>query len=240
MRGGLWQPIGVLPVAALDEALLERPTEELQALARREGEPLRIAAACALAVRHDATGFDALVEGLRDPNLRYPCLEAMRHLGDPRALPHARKVRRRPFVSRFDRTQAAGVLAKLGEAEGVEHILRRLRRRFLDDDRGLACELAGELRMREAVGALEPIASDPRDLFRGAALKALMRIDPEAWEGPLLRIVRDEAEDEDVRCDCAEILHELGSAEARDLLAGLKTDSEELRSVLCELFDREV
>lgn len=233
--GWLRGPIGVVPLAHLDADLTDAPREALLRVLEEEG-PRRIAAACALASRGDGAGFEVLVEGLSDADLRYPCLEAMRLLGDARAREPAARILRRFFVSRFDRTQAAGVLAALGDARGRAHILSRLRPRFFDEDRGLACELAGELKLEEATPALLRIAEAKTNLFRGAALKALMRIAPDRWEPRLLEIVRAEDEDEDVRCDCAEAVFDFGSDAGRSALEAVETQNEALRSVLSQLF----
>lgn len=233
----LWSHVPV-SVERVDPELLEADTAELLSYLDEGGTGLRAAAGCALALRGDPRALDALVECLKVKDLRYPCLEALRRLDDRRAVEPVRAIFEKRFLGAFERTQAAGLLAQQGDPAGRAHLLARLANRRRDDDRGLAVELSADLGLDEAVPELERIAEDPKDLFRGAALKALASLRPAATRPKLLAIVRDEAEDADVRADAAEALAELGGAGVRDALEiAAASDDAELAEVARGLLD---
>jgi HEAT repeat protein len=233
----LWSHVP-FTVDRVDPELLEADTATLLELLDGDDRGLRAAAACALALRDDPRAIDALVDCLQVKALRYPCLEALRHLDDRRAVPAVRAIFEKRFLSVFDRTQAAGLLAQQGDEAGRRHLLARLTRRRRDDDRGLAIELAADLKLDDAVPELERIAADRADLFRGAALKALAALRPEATRPHLVALVRDAEEDPDVRADCAEALHALGGAGVREALeVAAAADDAELAEVARGLLD---
>src|SRR2546430_1077362 len=80
-------------------------------------------------------------------------LAALAELKDPRALPHVRAVSPRCFPPSFERTQAAGVLARLGDREGGKHLLARAAKKW-SEDRPMALELLGEVKAQGALEAL--------------------------------------------------------------------------------------
>ncbi len=233
----LWSHVPV-SVDRVDPELLEADTATLLEILDTEDHGQRAAAACALALRGDPRALDALIDCLKVKALRYPCLEALRHLDDRRAVPSVRALFEKRFLSVFDRTQAAGLLAQQGDEAGRRHLLVRLGRRRRDDDRGLAIELAADLKLDEAVPELETIAADPRDLFRGAALKALATLRPGATRPRLVALVTNAEEDPDVRADAAEALHALGGAGVREALeVAAGGDDAELAEVARGLLD---
>lgn len=196
----------------------ELTTEELVEMTETGGLATRVAAGRALASRKDPRAFQALVEGLGNRDFRYPAIEGLRVLGDSRAAEHAVSVLDRAFANVFERTQAAGMLASFGDPRGSAHLLERLAKRKRDDDRGLAIELAAEIGLHEALPELERMASDRDDIFRGAALKALARLDCRRYEGLLCGIAVDEQEDPDVRADVVEALAGVPGHQARKAL----------------------
>lgn len=213
----LWRRLPIT-IGQIDPELLEASEEELLGHLEGESVGLKVAAACVLALRGEARAFEPLVEGLGEKGLRYAALEALRHLGDPRAAEPVRRVFGRLFLGPFERTQAAGVLAGLGDEAGRAHLLARIGRRRFTEDRGLAIEIAADLRLEPARPALERLVDRPKEIFRGAALKALAAIDPEAARPRLETVLLDEREDSDVRADAAEALAEVGGPGTRKIL----------------------
>jgi HEAT repeat protein len=196
----------------------ELSSDELHAMTEDGPPPMRVAAARALAERKDPRALPVLLHGLTSKTLCYPALEGLRHLGDERAREPARRLLQKTFLGVFERTQAAGVLAALGDPDGVAHLLARLANRRRDDDRGLAIEVCAEMGLHEAVPELLRASEDGEDLFRGTALKALGAIDPRRFEGVLCRIAGDEAEDPDVRADAVEAIAAMSGERPRRAL----------------------
>jgi HEAT repeat protein len=196
---------------------------------------VRLEAAIGLAELGDGAGLDALVEGLAGSGLRFETLSALRALADTRALEPVRRFFRRILLSGWERTAAAGVLARLGDREGRAFLIDKIARRR-GDELGLAIEIAGDLKLAEAREGLQRVAAEPSQLFRGAALRALGMLGDEAVLGLLTRVLLDEAEDAAVRMDAAEGLMHLGTPRARALLeeASRAVRDEELAKVVCE------
>jgi HEAT repeat protein len=195
---------------------------------------VRFEAARGMAALKHPAGLEVLVEGLEEDLLRFRALGALAELGDDRALPAVRRLFHRLLLPAFDRTQAAGVLAKLGDAEGAQWLLKRtVRRRF---NWALAVELCGEVKLPGALERLHVIVSDPKDDCRGAAARGLGRLgDPKAlpW---LLSLLDEPGVREDYRLDAAEGLWVLGIPEGRDRVrAVLPVFSPEARAELSEL-----
>ena len=203
----------------------ELTSDELAEMTRTEALAVRIAAARALAQRGDGRAFPVLLEGLSGRHFRYPSLEGLRFLRDHRAGEPAAKIMNSVFSGAFERTQAAGVLVALGEPRGGEFLMERLRRRKRDDDRGLAIELAAEVGLHDAVPELERIAEDRADIFRGAALKALLALEPRRFERVLCAVARDEQDDPDVRSDALEAISRLPGEQPRRAMEDARTSS---------------
>ena len=199
---------------------------------------VRFEAARGMAALKHPAGLEVLVEGLEEELLRFRALGALAELGDDRALPAVRRLFHRLLLPAFDRTQAAGVLAKLGDPDGAQWLLKRtVRRRFnWAQDRALAVELCGEVKLPGALERLHAIVSDPKDDCRGAAARGLGRLgDPKAlpW---LLALLDEPGVREDYRLDAAEGLWVLGIPEGRDRVrAVLPVFSPEARAELSEL-----
>jgi HEAT repeat protein len=217
-------------------SLIGAPARALLAkLVRDEVFEVRFEAASGLAESGDAAAFPVLVEGLERPAMRFAALSALQILGDPRSSEPVRQFFKKAFLSASERTAAAGVLAKLGDDEAKSWLLQRVTSRK-GDDRGLAIELAGELRLLSAFEPLARSLADRSDLFRGAAARALgMLGDERAFE--LIRAVLfDESEDEETRMDAAEGLMNLKTDEAKLFLEKAKESvrSPQVREVIEE------
>ncbi|WP_224245057.1 HEAT repeat domain-containing protein [Hyalangium gracile] len=209
------------------------------ALARMLEDPIpeiRFEAARGMAALKHSSGLDILVEALDTDILRFRALGALAELGDARALPAVKRLFGRWLLPAFERTQAAGVLARLGDAEGAEYLLKRTQKKW-SADRALAVELCGEVKATGALERLHAILRDPKDPCRGAAARGLGRLgDPKAlpW---LLALLEDTAAPEDCRLDAADGLWRLGLPEgqARVKAAAPTFASPEAREELAEL-----
>lgn len=210
-------------------------------LARALEDPVfevRFEAARGMAALKHPAGLEVLVNAFDEELLRFRALGALAELGDARALPAVQRLFHRWMLPAFDRTQAAGVLAKLGDAEGAAWLLKRTQRRRWSwaQDRALAVELCGEVKAPGALERLHAILIDPKDDCRGAAARGLGRLaDPSAlpW---LLALLDEPGVHEDYRLDAAEGLWLLGVPEGRDRVhAVLPSFSPEVRAELSEL-----
>jgi HEAT repeat protein len=155
-----------------------------------------------------------LIEGLADNDLRFRALGALAELGDPGALPAIRKLFKRWLLPAFDRTQAAGALAKLGDAEGGQFLLARTRGRWTVD-RAMAVEMLGEVKAEGALERLTEILKDPADLCRGAAARGLGRLKDARAVEVLAATLSERGATDDLRLDVAEGLCLLELPEAR-------------------------
>ncbi|MFY0568983.1 HEAT repeat domain-containing protein [Archangium lansingense] len=199
---------------------------------------VRFEAARGMAALKHPAGLEVLVAALEEDLLRFRALGALAELGDARALSAVQRLFHRWILPAFDRTQAAGVLAKLGDAEGAAWLLKRTQRRRWSwaQDRALAVELCGEVKAPGALERLHAVITDPKDDCRGAAARGLGRLaDPRAlpW---LLALLDEPGVHEDYRLDAAEGLWLLGVPEGRDRVrAVLPAFSAEARAELSEL-----
>jgi HEAT repeat protein len=199
---------------------------------------VRFEAARGMASLKHPAGLEVLVEALDEDLLRFRALGALAELEDARALPAVQRLFHRWMLPAFDKTQAAGVLAKLGDAEGAAWLLKRTQRRRWNwaQDRALAVELCGEVKASGALERLQAIVTNPKDDCRGAAARGLGRLaDPKAlpW---LLALLDEPGVHEDYRLDAAEGLWLLGLPEGRDRVrAVLPSFSPEVRAELSEL-----
>jgi HEAT repeat protein len=218
---------------------LERPsTRHLLAAALADPDfNVRFEAARGMAALHHGAGLEVLIEALDRAHLRFRALGALAQLGDARALPAIRRIHRRWLLNGFERSQAAGAMARLGDPEGASWLIQRTRRRR-GLDRALAVELLGEVKAEGAWERLREVLLDPRDPTRGAAARGLGRLgDLRAAADPVS--ILDAADlPIDLRLDAAEGLCLLGDAGARarvEAAAASWPDSEareELRRML--------
>lgn len=164
---------------------------------------VRFEAARGMAALHHSAGLEVLIEALDHADLRFRALGAIAELGDSAALPAVKRIFGKWILPTFERTQAAGVLAKFGDAAGYAHLFKRAGKRWRPD-RALAAELLGAVKAPGAFEHLARMVSDPKDVYRGAAARGLGRLgDPRALP-LLLPLLEDLSLPEDVRLDGAE------------------------------------
>ena len=197
---------------------LEQPScrEVLRALVPDPVPSVRFEAARGLAAIGDPAGIDVLIEALQTGELRFRALGALATLGDPRAVPAIQALFNRLWLPPYERTQAAGALAKFGDQAAALHLIERTRE-HRSADRALAIELSGEVRAPGALERLESILADEEDedSCRGAAARGLGHLrDRRALPG-LLRLLQDLKQSDDLRLDAAEGICRLGGREAR-------------------------
>lgn len=198
---------------------------------------VRFEAARGMAALKHPAGLEVLVSALEDRALRFRALGALGQLGDARALEPVRRLFQRWFLPYFDRTQAAGVLASLGDAEGGAFLLKRVKGRWTMD-RAMAAELLGETRVPGARERLLEMVADRKEPTRGAAARGLGRLGDAAALGPLVALLEEPGLREDVRLDAAEGLCYLrrpeGHARVRAALPGFTSpeDRAELEALL--------
>ena len=204
--------------------------QQVRALLESTEEPMRFAAACALSDQRDSAALPALTAALREEHRRQEALSAILSLGDPGALPALSGLFEDESLGEFDRTMTAAAMARLGDRRGATYLVERIRSD--GDDRPIAAEWAGRLRIADATAALEDLADAAGDPARGAALRALGRLGAMGAEDRLLAIATSEDEPEDLRMDAAEGLAEVGSPRAQETLRELARSEGEL-GVLC-------
>lgn len=195
---------------------LARPSTRgfLAAALQDDAFAIRFEAARGMAALKHSAGLEILMEGLQKDHFRFRALGALAELGDVKALPAIQRIFARWLLPGFERTQAAGAMAKLGDAEGAKWLLQRTRKRR-GMDRALAVELLGELRAQGAKERLLEVLRDPKDTERGAAARGLGRLgDPDAIEA-LASVLNDPKISDHIRADAAEGLCLLSRPEAR-------------------------
>lgn len=188
-----------------------------------------------VALQHTA-GLEVLLEALEDVDLRFRAASALAQLGNKEAIPALKRAFSSWFVPAFDKTQLAGALAALGEAEGVAHLFKRAGRKWTMD-RPMAVELLGAVKAPGALPRLLEILKDPEDAARGTAARSLGRLGDPAAEAPLGELLGSDASD-DLKLDGAEGLLLLGTPSARARVEVLRLQdvdsAEELKALLAD------
>jgi len=203
---------------------------------------VRFEAARGMAALQHTAGLEVLVEALDDADLRFRAASALAQLGNKDAIPALKKTFSSWFVPPFDKTQLAGALAALGDADGVAHLFKRAGKKWTMD-RAMAVELLGEVKAPDALPRLLEILADSKDPARGAAARALGRLGNAAAEVPLAGLLSASDVVDDLKLDAAEGLLLLGSASARARVEAVQLKdpqaADELAALLREFVPRE-
>lgn len=198
---------------------------------------VRFEAARGMAALEHAAGLDVLVEALDDADLRFRAASALGQLKSPQSLPALKRVFASWFLPPFDKTQLAGALAAMGDAEGISHLFKRAGRKWTMD-RAMAVELLGEVKAPGALERLLEILADAEDPARGAAARALGRLGDVKAEVPLAGLLGSTDVEDDVKLDAAEGLLLLQTESARARVAAVTLAdpeaAEELAAMLRE------
>jgi len=228
-------PVRTAAVWAAAELPGEIARVQVRAQLTSNEETMRFAAARALAGKKDSTALPALEWAMDQDHLRQESLTAMMALGDAAAVPAIGELFEGERLSMFDKTMAAAALARFNDPRGAAHLIARIE--DTADDRPIAAEWAGRLRIKDAAPALFALADEEGDPARGAALRALGRLQADgAWEK--LRAFAEDVEGaEDLRMDAAEGLAELGTPDARELLKKLGAEDSELGQCCKDLLE---
>jgi HEAT repeat protein len=230
----LADPVPQVRTAAIWSAIRlpgEAARAQVRAILESREESMRFAAACALSDVSDPSGMAELQAALRDDHRRQEALSALMSLGDPAAAAAVGEIFEDESLGEFDRTVAAAALARLGDVRGGAHLISRLQSD--GDDRPLAAEWAGRLGVKDAIPILEEIAAAEGDASRGAAIRALGRLQAPGAEQRLQQLATDAEAPEDLRMDAAEGLAELGTASALQTLRALAADAPPELKQLC-------
>jgi HEAT repeat protein len=184
------------------------------AAALQDSSPqVRFEGARGMAFLGHPAGLEVLTAALADPELRFRAAGALAKLQSREAIEPLRKAFSGWFLPEFDKTQLAGALAALGDAEGVAHLFKRAGKKWTMD-RAMAVELLGEVRAAGAKERLLEIAGDPEDPARGAAFRALGRLGDASVEGRLTELLGERLLPDDLKLDLAEGLLLLGTPSA--------------------------
>jgi hypothetical protein len=175
---------------------------------------VRFEAARGMASLRHPSGLATLIDALGRGDFRFRALGALAELGDSKALPAVKALFKKWLLPPFERTQAAGVLARLGDPDGSNHLLKVAGGRW-STDRAMALEMCGEIRVPGAFETLERTVRAPADPCRGAAARGLGRLGEARGLPVLVALLQETAAPEDFRLDAAEGLCRLGSPEAR-------------------------
>jgi len=199
--------------------------------------PVRFEAARGMVALQHSAGLETLLVALEDPDLRFRAAAALAQLGNKDALPGLKKTFHGWFLPAFDKTQLAGALAQLGDAEGVAHLFKRAAKGW-SMDRAMAIELLGEVKATGAKERLLEILHTTADDCRGAAARGLGRLGDVSVFSEVAKVLDEALAPDDVKLDAAEgLLHlDVGLAKAR-LASVTLTDDEskaELASMLAE------
>lgn len=206
----------------------------LAAALQDEAPQVRFEAARGMVALKHSAGLDVLLDALDDPDLRFRAAAALARLGNKDAVPRLKRAFHAWLIPAFDRTQLAGALASLGEAEGVAHLFKRASKTW-SMDRAMAIELLGEVKAEGAKERLLAILRDPKDEGRGAAARGLGRLGDATLEPELLAALADDTLTDDLRLDLAEALLLLGGEAGRAKAGALVLKDPDARAELAAM-----
>jgi HEAT repeat protein len=188
-----------------------------------------------VALQHSA-GLETLLAALDDSDLRFRAAAALAQLGNKDALPKLKKTFNGWFLPAFDKTQLAGALAQLGDADGVEHLFTRAAKGW-SMDRAMAIELLGEVKAPGAKERLLDILRTPEDECRGAAARGLGRLGDASVFKDVAKLLDEKLVSDDVLLDAAEGLLRLDAPQAAARLAQVLLADDESKAELTAMLE---
>lgn len=223
--------VRVEAVGRLADLALPDARGALAAALEDESFSVRFEAARGMVALKHSAGLDTLVAALDDSELRFRAAAALAQLENPQALPALKKAFRGWFLPAFDKTQLAGALARLKDADGIEHLFKRAAKGW-SMDRAMAVELLGEVRAPGAKERLVAILQARDENARGAAARGLGRLGDVSVFDVLNSTLDEPALPDDVKLDIAEGLLRLDVPRAQTRLASVSLEDDEAKAEL--------
>ncbi len=193
--------------------------------------PVRFEAARGMVALHHSAGLETLLTALEDVDLRFRAAAALAQLGNKDALPKLKKTFNGWFLPAFDKTQLAGALAQLGDADGIEYLFKRAGKGW-SMDRAMAIELLGEVKAPGAKERLLEILRSSEDECRGAAARGLGRLGDASVFADVAKVLGEKLVSDDVLLDVAEGLLRLDAPQAAVLLSNVPLADDDSKAEL--------
>jgi len=226
--------VRVEAVGRLADLALPEARGALAAALEDESFPIRFEAARGMVALQHSAGLETLLAALEDAELRFRAAAALAQLGNKDALPKLKKVFNGWFLPAFDKTQLAGALAQLGDAEGIEHLFKRAGKGW-SMDRAMAIELLGEVKAPGAKERLLEILRTPADECRGAAARGLGRLGDASVFSDVAKVLDEKLVSDDVLLDAAEGLLRLDASQAAVRLANVPLSEDDSKAELAAM-----
>ncbi len=147
-------------------------------------------AADGLSYAGDRRAIPMLHELIAEKQLQFGALEGLYALQDERLPSIARPLFAGFLTPLFEKTMAALALARTGDVEALQHVRRRVRKKFSPERGFLVMHLAGA-DVSEGRAFVESLASSPSDDQRESALLSLARLEPDRWLPELERALAE-------------------------------------------------
>ncbi len=170
-----------------------RAVDGLAGLLDDEDVIVRFKAACALAWLGDERGLDALLWALGRIEFCFAALEALTEIGARGSHDALKRFFGRWHLHPLERLQAAAALHSCGDEQGTNFVTACLDSKK-PEERGLALELWGRLKMPAALDVLQGVLSNPDDTHRLDAARGLAHLG-DARSLPLLERLARQRED---------------------------------------------
>lgn len=150
-------------------------------------------AADGLSYAGDRRALPVLHELVAEKQLQFGALEGLYALKDERLAAIARPLFAGFLTPLFEKTMAALALARTGDIEALQHVRRRVRKKFSPERGFLVMHLLGA-DVTEGRPFVEALAVNAADDQRESALLALARLEPDRWWPQLEASLRENSE----------------------------------------------
>lgn len=169
-------------LAALGDLRADSAVDPIAVCLNDANRAVQFEAAFALASLKDARALEPLLKALTGTRRRLDACEALRRLGDVRAVDPLRALTQRWFLAWVDRLTLWATLHALGAQDAGEEVVLRTRSRR-PEERSYALALIGSHQIHVGRDTLVAVAEDARDPHRDTAVRALGELGgPEARE----------------------------------------------------------